>query len=483
MQRNLKRYCIQWDRNDLKEIGAERHFTTEEFDGLVKKVMQHPAFLRLAHVMQMMPRIPIETFQAGVQSPAFAEVASLVSNLKPKTIKQQDKILDTLIRMAEKPAEENNRMTHSLEVMAVGSAIAKKLGITRAKKGEELRVIQLACLLHDVGHCPFGHEGEHAIKNALKNRGLSPDMIDHNRNGLVVAAEIGIPQIVGAALLYHDGVPLYYDKVKEKYDFRSLPYAYREIRVAEVEWPPVEFQIAAIADDIANAARDVIALLKASNDVREPGLSFEDLCAQSRIFVEKAKALLIKKFPKKEREIDTAFEEEKYSAILDALSDDMAKHYKDKSEPAVVRLTKHIVRHTRDGFIADVVACAEREELEQPVIRLSIEKQHEMDTLKALVKEQRDRLPERARIKQLVEEIFVAALDQPDSHFLGKKLAKALEAAQTERARAEIFISAFIKMTDGEAYEIYRKMGKSQMQGDDLLARVMRSIGVKHGKE
>jgi dGTPase len=94
------------------------------------------------------------------------------------------------------PLEDNaavrNRLTHSLEVAAIARSIAWRLcrsdevvkvlqpfGWTRS---ELERLVEVSCLLHDIGNPPFGHFGECAIRDWVA--GLeSPQLDEHMLSG------------------------------------------------------------------------------------------------------------------------------------------------------------------------------------------------------------------------------------------------------------------------------------------------------------
>lgn len=74
------------------------------------------------------------------------------------------------------------RLTHSMEVQQVGRYIAKEI-LSRLKEQNRLEeygldaltgpfesIVEMACLMHDIGNPPFGHFGEAAINDWFRQR-------------------------------------------------------------------------------------------------------------------------------------------------------------------------------------------------------------------------------------------------------------------------------------------------------------------------
>ncbi len=104
------------------------------------------------------------------------------------------------------------RLTHTIEVAQIARTIARALGLN-----EDLT--EALALVHDLGHGPFGHAGEHALAQCMKE--LDPDGggFEHNLQGLriVERLEVRYPSFRGLNLSFEtrEGMAKHGDYLKK----------------------------------------------------------------------------------------------------------------------------------------------------------------------------------------------------------------------------------------------------------------------------
>src|SRR5690606_18911320 len=153
------------------------------------------------------------------------------------------------------------RLTHTIEVAQIARSLARALRLD-----EDLA--ECLALAHDLGHTPFGHEGEDVMEDCMAPYGG----FDHNAQSLRIVTKLerryaefdglnltwetleGLVKHNGP-LVTRGGEPL------GKFSGRELPFAVRSYADSQDlmlwSWPSAEAQAAAIADDIAYDAHDL----------------------------------------------------------------------------------------------------------------------------------------------------------------------------------------------------------------------------------
>lgn len=140
------------------------------------------------------------------------------------------------------------RLTHSIEVAQIGRVIARALGLN-----EDLT--EAICLAHDIGHPPFGHAGEDALKAALQTQGG----FDHNGHTLRVLTELEAPypRWQGLNLSWETLEGLAKHNGPQRHPGWAMRAADADFPLELDRWPSLEAQVAAIADDIAYDNHDI----------------------------------------------------------------------------------------------------------------------------------------------------------------------------------------------------------------------------------
>jgi dGTPase len=81
----------------------------------------------------------------------------------------------------------HNRLTHSLKVAQVGRSIAEQLLYRYRESGIERHldpdVVDAACLAHDLGHPPFGHNTERELDALIREPGLPDHVVEDGFEG------------------------------------------------------------------------------------------------------------------------------------------------------------------------------------------------------------------------------------------------------------------------------------------------------------
>jgi dGTPase len=138
------------------------------------------------------------------------------------------------------------RLTHTMEVAQIARTLARNLRLNAD-------LTEAIALAHDLGHTPFGHSGEIALKRLLKDEGG----FEHNEQGLRVVEylEERYPCVPGLNLTWEvrEGII----KHDTEYDSPNVPQRFKP------EWSPtLEAQICDVADEIAYNNHDIDDALK-----------------------------------------------------------------------------------------------------------------------------------------------------------------------------------------------------------------------------
>ena len=136
------------------------------------------------------------------------------------------------------------RLTHSIEVAQIGRSIARRLALN-----EDL--VEAISLAHDLGHTPFGHAGQEALNDCMKEHGG----FEHNLQSLRVV------DVLEERYAAFDGLNLCFETREGILKHCSKEHA-AELgdvgqRFLKGQRPNLEAQIANLADEIAYNNHDV----------------------------------------------------------------------------------------------------------------------------------------------------------------------------------------------------------------------------------
>jgi dGTPase len=164
-----------------------------------------------------------------------------------------------------------SRLTHTMEVAQIARAIANAL-----KLNEDMT--EALALVHDIGHPPFGHAGERALDEAMRDFGLR---FDHNLHALRIVEYFEVRYAAFRGLNLTLGVREGIVKHSRNYSAAEHP----ELSAYFLDQqPPLEAQLIDLADEIAYLTADM-------DDGVEAGMLHpECLRGQVRIFDDSLRA-------------------------------------------------------------------------------------------------------------------------------------------------------------------------------------------------
>ena len=141
------------------------------------------------------------------------------------------------------------RLTHSLEVAQLGRSVARSLSLN-----EDL--VEAIALAHDLGHTPFGHAGQDALNDCMRDQGG----FEHNLQSLRVVdhLEESYPQFNGINLSFEtrEGILKHCSRGNaQALEVREPGGIGR--RFLDGTQPSLEAQLCNLADEIAYNAHDI----------------------------------------------------------------------------------------------------------------------------------------------------------------------------------------------------------------------------------
>ncbi len=137
-----------------------------------------------------------------------------------------------------------SRLTHTMEVAQIARSIAVALGLNQD-------LTETLALVHDIGHPPFGHAGERALDEAMRQYGLR---FDHNLHALRIVDHFEVRYLkfrgVNLTLGVREGI------IKHSRDYTPADHPELDEFFLDLR-PPLEAQIIDLADEIAYLTADL----------------------------------------------------------------------------------------------------------------------------------------------------------------------------------------------------------------------------------
>jgi dGTPase len=214
-----------------------------------------------------------------------------------------------------------NRLTHTLEVTQIARTVAGALALNT-------ELTEALALVHDIGHPPFGHAGEHQLDRRMREFG---ERFDHNLHALRIIEQFE------QRYLDFPGLNLTFE-VREGIVKHSRDYSEGEFpALAEYlldQRPPLEAQLIDLVDEIAYDTADL------DDGFEAHLLSLDEVRANVPVF-NAAFAEVDRRYPNGRRQLKF---NEALKRVLDYLATDLIEHTRKRIEESGVTAVEDVRR-------------------------------------------------------------------------------------------------------------------------------------------
>jgi dGTPase len=319
-----------------------------------------------------------------------------------------------------------NRLTHTIEVTQIARTVAAALGLN-------CDLTETLALVHDIGHPPFGHAGERALDEEMRAAG---HIFDHNLHALRIVEhfELRYPEFRGLNLTFEirEGI------IKHSRDWNAAEFP----ELAEYlldERPPLEAQIIDVADEIAYNTADL------DDGVESEIISVETIREHLPAFE--------RVWQEVEANYPDSLPKLKFSECLRRILDRMVTD--------LIHASGHRIRAARIRRSQDARAYPHR--LLGFSAEMDAERAHTKAFLHAMLYDSPSLSAERARLEQLIGELFRFWMTHPE------ELPQSYQDQLAEEKPARVICDYIAGMTDNFILREYeRQCGEGSDQQSAL---------------
>lgn len=271
-----------------------------------------------------------------------------------------------------------NRLTHTIEVAQISRTVAAQLGL-------DVDLAETLALVHDIGHPPFGHAGEHSLDRCMRAHG---SYFDHNLHALRIVEdfEIRYARFRGLNLTFEvrEGI------IKHSHDYAAAEHPEMGEYLLD-QRPPLEAQVIDLTDEIAYNTADL------DDGFEAHILALDALRLGSSLFA--------RCYEEVERLYPAAADKLKFNETLrrvfDALVSDLIETTKRRIEAASVQSIHDVRMHAERLAAFSPQIGTERQQIKELLYR----QLYYSDALR----------PEKAQAEDVVRELFEYWMEHPEA--------------------------------------------------------------------